>query len=172
MRREADANQFRNISLETQRPGIPDVVEQHVGELASLWTARAVLETSGHASLLHLTRVDERVLAHEDGCCVAGSAAWAAARQRMVEPSSPDLFAATLVALDLLDPDALEQCVALAEALAETVPGVASALGWVSAGRLTGIGKQLLEAPSPVRRHLGLAACRSHGVDPLSLIHI
>jgi uncharacterized protein (TIGR02270 family) len=69
------------------------------------------------------------------------------------------------VVLEGRDRTGLEQCLAVAEAVPETVSGFISALGWVPRDVLAGIGRDLLVSPSPFRRRLGLAACRVHGVD-------
>ncbi|MEA2465712.1 MAG: hypothetical protein QOJ98_3459 [Acidobacteriota bacterium] len=76
------------------------------------------------------------------------------------------MFAATVVALEAGDLDSFLRAAQIVDNVPEVINGVASALGWVSRDRLAGIGLDLLTSQSPVRRRLGLAACRLHGADP------
>jgi uncharacterized protein (TIGR02270 family) len=143
---------------------IPAVVAQHVEELASLWMLRDSLVDAGHAALRHLARVDERVAAHHDACVVAGAGALAMLNEQL--GSSPgSVFAAAVVSLDLNDRATWDRCLAVAGEVPEARREVSSAIGWVSASRLRGIVKDMLEGP-PIARAIGLAACRLHGVDP------
>ena len=76
------------------------------------------------------------------------------------------MFAAAVVALDLEDRAEVDHRLAVVEAVPESFPGAASAVGWITSVRLKGVAKDLLNAKSPIRRRLGLAACRFHGADP------
>ncbi|MGJ3699602.1 hypothetical protein [Variovorax sp. AFSI2.2] len=55
-------------------------------------------------------------------------------------------------------------------ALAEAVPGIVGAFGWVSSRHLRGVTKTLLDSPVPLRRAVGLQACAAHRVDPGGVI--
>lgn len=148
------------------RPIVDVIVGQHIEDLAILWNTRSVLLTAGTVALRHLARIDSRLAAHYDGGVVAGSEGLDLAVARMTEPTPATMFAGALVAIELRDVKVWDRCLAAAEALAESSAGLISALGWVERDRLSGIGKQLLESPSPFRRRLGIAVCRLHGVDP------
>ncbi len=148
------------------RPLVGPIVDQHVADLAVLWNTRRDHTWAPHVALLHLTRVDNRLAAHQDGCVIAGSEGLRLLLGQLIEPAPPAIFAATVVALETQDGQGFNHAATVAEALTEGVEAVISALGWVERDRLSGIGKQLLESPSPFRRRLGLAACRLHGVDP------
>jgi len=153
---------------------VGNVVDQHVDELVILWTTRRLLVRSSHAALRHLERFDERIAAHQDGCVVAGDHAVARLTASLAEPDAGELFAAGCVALATQQIEAFERCVLVAEALEddERIGGLKSALGWADAANLTGVVRDMLAAPSPVRRQLGLAACRMHSVDPGSLLAV
>jgi uncharacterized protein (TIGR02270 family) len=148
------------------RPIVGVVVSQHIDDLAMLWNTRSVLLAAGSVALRHLARLDNRLAAHHDGGVVAGADGLALARERMTDPAPGTMFAASVIAMDLRDTVQWDHCLAAAESVPEAAGGLVSALGWVERDRLAGIGKQLLDSPSPFRRRLGLAACRVHGVDP------
>jgi len=62
--------------------------------------------------------------------------------------------------------DGLKHCVAVAESVPDSAPGLSAALGWVPRQRLTGVVKDLLTSESTFRRRIALAACRYHETDP------
>ena len=150
---------------------VPFVVEQHADELATLWSVRDDLSSVGHARLRDLSRFDERIAAHQDGCVIGGDDALRVLTAQLAATSAGRVFAGAVVALDLSDRGATARCLALAEASPRARRGMKSALGWVGSDRLRGIVRDLLKAPSPVQRSLGLAACRLHGVGPGPALH-
>ena len=145
---------------------VPIVLEQHAEELATLWATRNGLAANGHIRLRQLARFDERIAAHEDACLIGKQHALRVLIEQLGSMSAGRVFAAAVAGFDLGDRDTIARCVALAEASPDARRGMASALGWVSPSRLTGIVKDLLTAPSTIQRSLGLAACRLHRVDP------
>jgi uncharacterized protein (TIGR02270 family) len=147
-------------------PVVPVVIEQHADELATLWATRNGLCAAGHIRLRHLARFDERISAHEDACLVGKYEALRVLTEQLATISAGRVFAAAVAGFDLTDPHTIARCLALAQASPEARRGMTSAFGWVSSARLRGIVKDLLTAPWPVQRSLGLAACRLHGVDP------
>ena len=145
---------------------VPIVIEQHAEELATIWAVRSGLRAAGHVRLRQLARFDERIAAHQDGCVIGGPDAVRILTAQLASVSAGRVFAAAVVAFDLNDRATIDRCLALAEVIPDARHGMKSALGWVSSVRLRGIVKDLLTAASPIRRSLGLAACRLHGVDP------
>ena len=145
---------------------IPVVVQQHVQEAAHLRLVRSVLVAAPHVRLLHLGRLDERIAAHLDGVAVASAHGKDLARRELERPGPGPLFVAAVRALEDGDREAFDTLLSIAEAVPESVRGLLSALGWVSANALTDVVRALLESPSPLRRASGLAACAMHAVDP------
>ena len=147
-------------------PAVRFVVEQHAEELATLWATRNGLAANGYIRLRQLARFDERIAAHEDGCVIASDAALEVLTAELANVSAGRVFATAVAALDLNHRATIARCLTLAEASPNAHRGMRSAVGWVSASRLTGIVKDLLAQASSSRRTLGLAACRLHGADP------
>lgn len=145
---------------------IPFVVEQHADEFARLWTTRDSLRAAVHVRLGDLARFDDRIAANQDACLIAGELGLQLLVKQLSDLSAGRLFAAATTALDLNDRDTLGRCLAIAEAEPPVRRGMKSALGWVEPPKLKGIVRELLESTSAIRRSLGLAACRLHGVDP------
>ena len=158
-------------NLSMTRPNvIPIVIEQHVEDLATLWSTRRAMTRGGHLALRHLARIDQRIAAHEDGCVVADGAAIEVLNAQLGLVTPGRLFAAAAVAFDLNDHPTVRRCLALAEAVPESRPGLISACGWASPDRLRGIVKEMMTASSSALRAVGLAACRVHGVSPGSAL--
>lgn len=127
---------------------------------------RSVLVRAPHVGLLHLARLDERIAAHLDGLAVAGRHGDALLLAALERPGTGEVFALAVRALQSRNVRLMDHVLDLADVLPDAARGIASALGWVSSADLQGVVRQLLDAPQPVRRALGLTACRLHQVDP------
>lgn len=154
------------VAARRSPPAVATVVQQHAEEAAMLSHVRHVLVRAPHVGLLQLGRLDERIAAHLDGLAVAGATGKALLRAALERPGAGEVFAAAVTALQARDMAWFDELVALAGAAPDARRGVLRALGWVSAADLQGVGRTLLGAADPVRRELGLAACRLHRVDP------
>jgi len=148
------------------RPIVHVVVQQHAEEAALLRHVRSVLVRAPHVRLLQLGRLDERITAHLDGLAVAGRHGNAYCLAALERPGAGEVFALAVRAIESRDSTLFERALALVPAAPEATRGIASALGWVSAGDLQGVVRGLLAAKASGQRALGLAACRMHGVDP------
>ena len=160
------AAQHRPMPQTLERPPIPVVVQQHAEESAMLRHVRSVLVRAPHVRLRHLRRLDDRIAAHLDGLAVAGRHGTALCTAALERPGAGEVFALAVRLIDERDEAALERLVALAGVLPDAKRGLLSALGWVSAPQLQGLVRPLLESADPMRRQLGIGACRLHGVDP------
>lgn len=148
-------------------PVIASIVQQHVDDAAHLRLMRTRLVRAPHVSLRQLARHDERMAAHLDGIAVAGAYGGELVQAQLASPGRGELFTAVVLAIESGRHDALEALYALCERAGdEGRAGLLSALGWVSAGHLQGIGRALLQSERPTWRAWGLAACAMHGVDP------
>ena len=156
--------------LTASRPPIAAVVQQHAEEAALLRHTRSVLLRAPHVKLHHLRRIDDRIAAHLDGLAVAGDYGSHLAEAALAEPGAGVVFAAAVRAIEDRRSAALDKLLAIAEALPDARRGLLSSFGWVSAQRLRGITKALLDAPSAFARQVGLAACAMHQVDPGSAL--
>lgn len=150
---------------------IPQIVEQHAEEAAFLWLLRDAAVDAPHYDLKDLARLDERVEAHIDGLRIAGEPGWEIVLAQLNQhQEAGEVFAAGVLALEGQDPTRIDRVVALVEAVPEATRGLISALGWPRPESLRGIVKGFLDAASPFRRMLGLAACSVHRVDPHSYL--
>jgi uncharacterized protein (TIGR02270 family) len=149
---------------------IPVVVQQHAEDVAMLRNTRTVLVSAPHVKLHLLRRLDDRLAAHLDGLAVAGECGSTLAASALESPGRGEAFTATVRAIEDRDAIGLEKQLAIAEAVPESLPGVISAFGWISAAGLRGITKALLDSPNLFRRRIGLAACAMHQVDPGAMV--
>jgi uncharacterized protein (TIGR02270 family) len=145
---------------------VPIVLQQHAEDAAVLHSIRTALTTAPHVRLKHIRRFDDRVAAHLDGLAVAGEHGWPMIDAALAKPSPGALFAAAVTAIDSRSTERLNRLYALAEAVPEVQPGLLSAFGWVEQEQLRGIGSGLLASPNAFLRHLGIAACAMHRLDP------
>jgi uncharacterized protein (TIGR02270 family) len=142
------------------------VVAQHVEDAASLRSTRAVLVRAPHVELLHLARLDERLIAHLDGVVIAADDGFRTALDALQSPGVGQTFVVAVTALMRRDFDQLDRLLSLIGAAPDAGRAVVSAFGWVSPQRLRGMTPDLLGSPEPARRWLGLSACALHWVDP------
>jgi uncharacterized protein (TIGR02270 family) len=159
------------MSIAFARPPIPVIVQQHAEESAALRHVRSVLVRAPHVRLHQLRRLDDRIAAHLDGLVVAGDYGASLCMAALERPGAGEVFAAGALALERRDPATLDRLIALAATLPEAKRGLLSAFGWVSADSLKGVVAPLLASADPLRRELGLGACRMHAADPGPALH-
>lgn len=148
------------------RPPIPEIIQQHAEEAAILRQIRSLLVRAPHVTLAHLGRLDERIAAHLDGLAEAGPAGLAHTDAAFATPGPGEVFTVAVLAIAARDQVRLDRLFALAEALPEARRGLLSAFGWVAAADLGGTVAPLLDAATPIRRMVGIAACLMHRRDP------
>ena len=148
------------------RAPIPVVVQQHAEDVAMLRNTRTFLVSAPHVKLHQLRRLDDRLAAHLDGLAVAGEYGSKLAAAALERPGRGEAFTATVRAIEDRDVLGLDRLLAIAEAVPDSLAGLISAFGWVTAASLRDITKSLLDSPSALRRRVGLAACEMHQADP------
>lgn len=151
--------------LTATRPPILAVVQQHQEEAACLRSTRRFLVSAPHVRLHQLRRLDDRIAAHLDGLAVAGAFGSRLCDAALASPGIGEVFAATVRAIEDRNVASLDRLLSLAQAGPAAQAGLISAFGWVSASRLRGITKELLDSGSAFARQVGLAACGMHRVD-------
>jgi uncharacterized protein (TIGR02270 family) len=152
------------------RAPVPVVIQQHVEDAATLRSTRTFLVSAPHAKLHQLGRLDDRLAAHLDGLAIAGQYGSKQTTAELDRLGRGKAFVATVRAIEDRDALRLDKQLAIAEALPDSLPGVISAFGWVSADDLRGITKAFLESPSQLRRQIGLAACEMHKANPGAMV--
>lgn len=148
------------------RPPIEGLVQQHVEDAAHLRRLRTTLVRSPVVTLRQLARWDDRLAAHLDGIGVAGAAGLRLTLAGLERVDRGTVFVACIRALEDGDTPMLAKLLAASAAIPHVGAGIASAFGWVSAGRLKGVVGPLLQSVSAWDRGLALTACGMHGVDP------
>ena len=130
---------------------------------------RTHLASAPQVKLLHLGRLDERLVAHLDGVAVAGDFGAQLADAALESVGTGQVFVATVGAIQAIQagqPAILDKLLSLVEALPDAQKGLTSAFGWVSADTLKGTASALLHAAAPFRKLAGITACALHRVDP------
>lgn len=146
---------------------IPHIVEQHAEETAFLWLLRNNAVKEAHYNLMYLQRLEDRLEAHMDGLRVAQETGWEYALANLEQfKEAGELFATAALAFESSNPDYLKTLYTIAEQIPEMVDGLISALGWVEPQHLQGKVSGLLSSKSAFWRHVGIAACAIHRVDP------
>jgi uncharacterized protein (TIGR02270 family) len=144
---------------------IEQTVTEHAEEASFLCLQRAHAVSAPNYSPQQFADLDERLAAHVDGLRVAGDGGRKLAESALDNEGPEDFFPAAVLAIEAQD-DRFDALIERANAVPEVVPGLISALGWVSAQFLAGRVKPLLEDPSPLKQKLGIAACALHRKDP------
>ncbi|WPH21126.1 TIGR02270 family protein [Variovorax paradoxus] len=142
------------------------VVHRHRDDAELLSDLRSILLRAPQVNLHRLRRHDERLAASLDGITVGGELGRRACVAALQTPSRGSVFAASVCAIEGQDAALFETLLAAAEAAPAVRSGLVSAMGWVPAPCLRGVGRALLDSPNAFRRDMGLAACAMHQVDP------
>lgn len=144
---------------------IAPIITEHVEEACFLWLQRTDAVHAPNYSPQQFADLDERLAAHIDGLRVAGEAGWQVAESALENEGPEDFFPAAVLTLEAGD-GRFDDLAARATEAPEVVPGLISALGWVSPKVLKGQVKRLLGDATPLRQKLGIAACALHRKDP------
>ncbi len=145
---------------------IPTIIDQHADEASFLWILRNAAIQAPHYRLADIVELDNRVEAHIDGLRIAGDAGWEICKKNLTFEESSEVFAAANLALESKDPKRMVDVLDFVESTPDTLPGLISAFGWVEPQKLRGKVKDLLTAEAPVYKHIGIASCAIHRVDP------
>jgi uncharacterized protein (TIGR02270 family) len=150
---------------------IESIVAEHLEEASFLWLQRAFAVHAPNYSPQQFADLDERLAAHIDGLRVAGEEGWKVVMEGLDNEGPEDFFTASVLAIEAQD-ERFEELIARAKGIPEVVPGLISALGWVSWQFIEGRVKSLLDDASPLKQKLGIAAYAMHRQDPgAALIH-
>lgn len=168
---------MRLASPITARP-IVDLIEQHVEDAALHWLRRQrAIEAPHYFFKNHigepggdLGHLDRRLQAHLDGARLAGDLAWQIARDLLTTGDPPELFVASILALQPFDPARLDTVLAAALAEPAAARGLTSALGWLPFADIEPLARHLAEADAPLLRAIGLAAFALHRREPPALL--
>ncbi len=144
---------------------ISEILAEHVDEASFLWLQRGHAVRAPNFDPQQFADLDERLAAHVDGLRVAGEDGWKLIEEELDNEGPEVFFVAAVLALEAGD-GRFDALVERAKTAPDAVPGIISALGWVSAQFLAGRVKALLEAADPLRQMLGIAACALHRKDP------
>ncbi len=126
-------------------PAIPDVLAEHLDEVAFLAVQRRKLIFSHEVDRRRIAAHDERIEAHRDGLRVGGRDAVQLVEKRLESAELWDFFAAMLAWLDLVRPDG-EAFAKRVDALpAPLIPPLREALRWAPADAV----ERCLPAPAP-----------------------
>ncbi|HEX5244274.1 MAG TPA: TIGR02270 family protein [Tepidisphaeraceae bacterium] len=145
---------------------IPDIVQTHCTEGAFLWFLRHVGVHSPAYDLNDLMHVDGRLDAHLDGLRIAGDEGWKLVVEELGWKEAGEFFVAALLAFESNKADRIEKVLAAVPGAPEGIPGVASALGWLSLEQARPHITRLLNDVNPVRRLIGLSASAIHRHQP------
>lgn len=143
---------------------LSQVLDEHVEEASFLWLQRSHAVHAPNYSPQQFSDLDERLAAHIDGLRVAGDAGWRLLESALDNESAEDFFAAAVLAIEARD-GRFDGLIERAKKAPDAVPGLISALGWVSPQFLGGQVKSLLGDSSPLKQKLGVAACALHRQD-------
>jgi len=144
---------------------LSNVLAEHADEASFLWLQRASAVHAPNYDRRQFADLDERLAAHVDGLRTAGDAGWEMAQAALDNEAPEDFFAAAVLAAEKAD-TSLDALIDRGDATSDVVPGLISALGWVSPQFLGGRVKSLLQDGLPLRQKLGVAACALHRRDP------
>ncbi|HET7773855.1 MAG TPA: TIGR02270 family protein, partial [Burkholderiaceae bacterium] len=133
------------------------IIETHVSEAAFLWRARTRAAHAPNFDLVHLGRLDERLIAHLEALRIAGRVGTETAQQSNDAGDPGDLFVLAWLACAHGDLAQLARLCALAAAQDGLAAALSSALTWQPWADVEPICTRLLASPVPVHRALALS---------------
>jgi uncharacterized protein (TIGR02270 family) len=150
---------------------IPEIVDQHNENAASLWLARDNAVRGPTSRLADLVRLDERVEANVDALRVAQAAGWVPSLDALDNGGAGEFFTAGVLAAEAADRSRLANVIECAFGVAARIAdqayhpaydpwrGLASALAWIDPPHATRSIDGLKDTPRPRSRWLSIATC-------------
>lgn len=144
-----------------------DIIARHAEDTALLWHLRDVAVRSPTYDLAALSKLDDRVDAHLDGLRIADDVGWERCKAALADPGAGEVFAATVLAIERADVEALAEVLAHGTRSLVLARGVVSALGWVPLVQVKRYLEELLADDAPAALHgFGIAGAGVHRYDP------
>jgi uncharacterized protein (TIGR02270 family) len=151
---------------------ISEIVSQHAEETAFLWLLRLNAVRAPHYSLKDLAKLDGRVEAHLDGLRVSGEPGWELCKATLGNEEPNEVFAASVMAFESGIESRIQPVLNAATAKPELLPGLISALGWLSFDQASPHIQRLNMSEVHLHRQVGLAACAVQRADPGQILTI
>ncbi len=144
---------------------IPELVRDHYLDAVFLADTRPAMSVAPNVDLRHFTRLDERLAANLDGLTVAADRAWRVGAECLIAPTTGQTFTLGVLAMRAGRFSLLRRLFALAEAVPETLNGLAGACGWLEARQGRALSEELSRSGSATERLVGIAAVAAHRLD-------
>ncbi|MEN2394302.1 TIGR02270 family protein [Pseudomonas halotolerans] len=145
---------------------VAQTVALHAEEVSFLSMLRGYAVRASHYDLQELRKLDLRIEAHIDGLAIAGQVGYDTLLAQIGPDAVGEMFACVVLAFQSADGKMLSCLSEHLRHAPETERGYLMALGWLDWERVSPWIDRMLASPSPLFRHLGLAACGMHRHDP------
>lgn len=147
------------------------LLEQHINEAAYLWSQRAYAVNQVHQSRAFILKQERRINLHLKGLWLSPAHSWEPALEAAQNGDSGELFVLACLAFQRSgsrrgDPGKIEQALALAQENPAALPGLASALGWLSDDLVHPFLRPWLDSSDELLRYLSIYVCSLRRLDP------
>lgn len=130
------------------------VLEEHADEAAFLWALRGRAAFAPHFDLEQLALLDERIVAHLQGLCVAAGTGLQLAMRALGSIDAGTLFTAAWLAWRLQEPEAMRATLSIAASDPALAAPFVSALSWLEPVPLMPLLRRLSASTSAAHRAL------------------
>jgi uncharacterized protein (TIGR02270 family) len=149
------------ISRLVNRP----VVEEHIDQASFLWNLRTRAIDSPHYKLLHLARLDERLIAHLEGVRNAGETGWALACLALETGDPGSCFLVGWLAFQNRSPETMRLALQCGLSTEGFTDALVAALSWIDPGHVREPLQRLALSDLPAHKRLQLAVAGAHRLD-------
>lgn len=143
-----------------------DIIEEHVEEVAFLWSVRDSAVLAANYNLPDIMELDNRLNAHFNGLRLSIDLAWPFCVGAINHGEAGEIFAAMVIASEDGDDGRMRAVLDAVCASPECSGGLISALGWLPSDVLNAQLTQLFSDGSPVLRRAAIAAQAIARQDP------
>jgi uncharacterized protein (TIGR02270 family) len=147
-----------------------EVIDQHAGDAAFLWSSRDRAVRAPHYRLVDIARLDERLEANLDGLRIAGETGHEYAEKQLAPDATGTMFAAAVLAFESKIGSRVDSIVSQSISEEIYVPEVLSSLGWIGAEDALPILTSLGGTENPHIRRLVIAGYELQGINPGELL--
>ena len=140
--------------------------ERAVIDAAFLWLLRSLAVNRPHYTLTDLAELEQRLNAQLDVLMTPPDIGWEACEAALGARQPGEAFAATVIAMRTRDVKRIQIAIDSSLATPAMLPGVVSALGWLTAPIAGPWIERLVRGKDMNHKYLGIAACSVRREDP------
>jgi len=157
-------------NLQSRHAAYKDIYEQYVNDASFLWLLRSISVNQPHYDARDILELEQRLAAQLDGLMTSVDIGWQVCEEALELQEAGEVFTAMVVAMRSHESRKIQQAVEIALQHELAMPGLISAMGWLSDEIANPWIGRFLNGKEMAHKYLGVASCSVRRHDPGELL--